>query len=751
MPRESARRATLSYYDFVKPWIAFLAAALATPAFAAPARYVDVPVSPPTLARAAGGQRQPHVATDGRDFFAVWLDSRGGTSSLYGTRVLADGTVLDPTGILLNAPEQFCDSFALAWDGASYVIAYQVSSRVSFIRVNRDGAILGAPQTIFDAASAPAIASNGHGSIVIARAFYGYNIARISQDGALSTPKTSLSQSWSTQIASNGDGYLLTSADLTHSTTSRIRLDDDGDAIAGSALQLPDAAYTQLTAAIGGQNLLAGRKFSSGDSCARSIVGRLVTSSELSDPFVVHDAGGADIQDIAVTPEGSGFQVVWMKRLGTLQCPYLLVDPGPPPGPPFALAQIRVGADRSSGTPSTLFEGDGSDEQPAVASNGAAELLVWIETNTTHQTPKIAAAIAHPDQQAVPIPIASSASMQSDPTVAASEGAFMTAWSESGTDGTSAIYARRFNTDGHPLDADAIKVSTNDQTRASYPTVSFDGAVWLFVWTEDKVLARRMAADGNWIDAAPITIGQASGLPNFAVASNGSGFAILTLGYALTTIPRTGDPHQVPVPFNLGFTEYLTNPSMAWDGTAYTAVWTRGNNSDIEGIRLDPNGQILTSRFDIAKTSRTETTPSIACHEGACVIAWYSNGSVAATNLIDGTLVPFVHGADNVVPLLTDPTRNAFRPKVLATRDAFEILWTEYGGATPSSFTASITQGLIATPAPLGPIAITAAALTPHDQLALTLTRPGDAATGGVARAYLRVWPAEGRRRAAGR
>jgi hypothetical protein len=736
----------------VKSWIAFLAAALAMPTFAAPARYVDVPVSAPTLARAAGGQRQPHVATDGRDFFAVWLDSRGGTTSLYATRVLADGTVLDPTGILLNAPEQFCDSFALAWDGADYVIAFQVSSRVSFIRVNRDGTILGAPQTVFDGASAPAIASNAHGSIVIARAFYGYNIARISQDGAVTTPKTSLSQSWSTQIASNGDGYLLTPADLTHLTTSLIRLDNNGDAIAGSALQLPDAAYTQLTAAIGGQYLLAGRKFSSGDSCARSIVGRLVTSSEISDPFVVHDAGGADIQDIAVTPEGSGFQVVWMKRLGTLQCPYLLVDPGPPPGPPFGLAQIRVGTDRSSGTPSTLTEGNGSDEQPSVASNGAAELLVWIETDTTHQTPKIAAAIAHPDQQAVPIPIASSASMQSDPTVAAAEGAFMTAWSESRTDGTSAIYARRFNTDGRPLDADAIKVSTNDQTRASYPTVSFDGAVWLFVWTEDKVLARRMAADGNWIDAAPITIGQASGLPNFAVASNGNGFAILTLGYALTTIPRTGEIHQVPLPFAQG--ESLTYPSVAWDGAAYVAVWTNDNNhGDIEGIRVDPNGQILTPRFSIAKTSRTEWTPSIACHEGACVIAWYSNGSIAATNLIDGTLVPFVYGADNVVPLLTDPTRNAFRPKVLATRDGFEILWTEYGGASPSSFTASISQGLIATPtpAPLGPIAITAAALTPHDQLALTLTRPGDAATGGVQRAFLRVWPAEGRRRAAGR
>ena len=725
---------------------------LAFPAFPSVGPPIDVPVTSPTLARAAGGQRQPHAATDGRDFFAVWLDTRGGTSSAYGTRVLADGTVLDPSGILLSAPQQFCDSLALTWDGANYVVAWQSGSRVSFIRVNRDGMLLGAPQTVFDRnGGAPVIASNGHGSIVIARAAYGYIIARISQDGAVTIPTTTLSDSWGAQIASNGDGYLLAWADLSHSTTSLLRLDNNGDAVAGSAQQLPEAAYTQLTAGTSGQYLLAGRKFSGVDSCARSIVGRLVTSSALSDPFVIHDAGGADIQDISVTAEGSGFQVVWMKRIGPRECPYPFADPAPAPSPPFGLAQIHVGQNGSSGTPVTLTEGGASDVQPSIASNGAAGLLLWIETEVTNNTAKIAAAIAHPGEQAVPIPIASSASMQSDPSVAAADGVFMTAWSESRTDGTSAIYARRFNTDGRALDVEAIRVSVNDQTRAWYPAVSFDGVVWLFVWAEDKLLARRMAADGTWIDTAPLTIGNASGLPSFAVASNGNGFAILTLGHAVTTIPRTGAAHQVLLPFAPG--EYLTYPSMAWDGTAYVAVWINGNNhNDIEGIRLDPNGQIITPRFTIAATSRTETNPSIACHEAACVIAWYSNGSVAATNLIDGTLAPFVSSADNVVPLLTDPTKYAAQPKVLTTRDGFQLLWTEYGGVSPSLFTASIANGVISTPTPLGSTAITAAVLTPHDQLALTLARPTyDAASGGVQRAFLRVWPAVGRRRAAGR
>jgi hypothetical protein len=417
------------------------------------------------------------------------------------------------------------------------------------------------------------------------------------------------------------------------------------------------------------------------------------------------------------------------------------------------LEQIHVGQDGSSGTPATLSEGGPSDEQPAIASNGSALALVWIESTAVPYTAKIAAAIAHPGGQTVPTPIASSAAAQPDSAVAAADGVFMTAWTEERqSDGTSAIYARRFNTDGRPLDAAAIKVSTNDHTRTFYPAVSFDGAVWLFVWIEDvNLFARRMTLDGNWIDAAPITITPASS--TYAVASNGNGFAVLTLTSkpALTMVPRTGDTRQVPVPLNLGFTEFLSSPSMAWDGTGYTAVWSHGNTDDIEGIRLDQDGQIITGRFDIARTRRTEWSPSIACHEGECMVAWYSNGSVGATTFLDGAPVPLVSSPESVIRALTDPTRYVAHPKVLTTRDGFLLVWTEYGGAAPSLFTASIIHGVIGVSVPLGSIAITSAAITARDQLGLTFSRPAlDPESGGAVRAFLRVWPAAGRRRAVG-
>jgi hypothetical protein len=126
----------------------------ALPAFGALGPSIEVPVAPPVIGRAAGTQSLPRVATDGRDFFAVWSDSRSGTSSVFGTRVLADGTVLDPTGILIVASG---DKPGVVWDGANYVVVWQenyTSSypylRVSFVRIDRNGRLLGGPKPVVD-------------------------------------------------------------------------------------------------------------------------------------------------------------------------------------------------------------------------------------------------------------------------------------------------------------------------------------------------------------------------------------------------------------------------------------------------------------------------------------------------------------------------------------------------------------------------------------------------------------------------
>jgi hypothetical protein len=47
-------------------------------------------------------QEYPHVDWDGNRFWVVWVDKRNGSAVIYGTKVLSDGKVLDPEGIVLS-------------------------------------------------------------------------------------------------------------------------------------------------------------------------------------------------------------------------------------------------------------------------------------------------------------------------------------------------------------------------------------------------------------------------------------------------------------------------------------------------------------------------------------------------------------------------------------------------------------------------------------------------------------------------
>jgi fibulin 1/2 len=66
----------------------------------------------------------PTVASNGTDFLVTWDDHRLGAYNIYGARVLANGTVVDPGGFAID--EAANDRFrpAVAWDGSAYVVVW---------------------------------------------------------------------------------------------------------------------------------------------------------------------------------------------------------------------------------------------------------------------------------------------------------------------------------------------------------------------------------------------------------------------------------------------------------------------------------------------------------------------------------------------------------------------------------------------------------------------------------------------------
>jgi hypothetical protein len=76
------------------------------------------------ISNATGSQTFPGVAAAGGNWLVAWRDPRNGASDVYGTRLDSAGTVLDGAGVLLAAAEGSGVSLALRSDGNNYLLAW---------------------------------------------------------------------------------------------------------------------------------------------------------------------------------------------------------------------------------------------------------------------------------------------------------------------------------------------------------------------------------------------------------------------------------------------------------------------------------------------------------------------------------------------------------------------------------------------------------------------------------------------------
>jgi phosphoribosylformylglycinamidine (FGAM) synthase PurS component len=121
------------------------------------------------ISTAAKDQCDPAIAFDGTDYLAVWRDIRSASSyDIYGARVSAAGSVLDPSGIAISTAVGSQEYPAIAFDGTNCLVVWQDYRSASDYdiygaRVNVGGSVLD-PGGFTDLAfaSASATASNDH-------------------------------------------------------------------------------------------------------------------------------------------------------------------------------------------------------------------------------------------------------------------------------------------------------------------------------------------------------------------------------------------------------------------------------------------------------------------------------------------------------------------------------------------------------------------------------------------------------------
>jgi len=78
------------------------------------------------ISNATNNQDWPAAAYDGTNFFVVWQDNRNNQSEddIFGTRVSTDGTVLEPSGILITSEPDYQQAPEVIFDRNQYIVAW---------------------------------------------------------------------------------------------------------------------------------------------------------------------------------------------------------------------------------------------------------------------------------------------------------------------------------------------------------------------------------------------------------------------------------------------------------------------------------------------------------------------------------------------------------------------------------------------------------------------------------------------------
>ncbi|UCF80198.1 MAG: hypothetical protein JSV08_06675 [Acidobacteriota bacterium] len=635
----------------------------------------------------ASWQDYPSVASNGTDYLVVWEDSRnqfGTGDDIYGARIRSsDGVLLDGPpdigGIVISAAAGHQRFPSVTSNGTDYFVAWNVSNAIVYgARVASDGTVLDPTDIVISfGANRPSVASNGTDYFVAWQDdrngtdsdVYGARLA--SSDGAVLDPtgiavSTAASGQEYPSVASDGTDYFIAWTDYRNGGSpdiygARVQASDglllDGPSDTGG-IAVSTEVHTQLypsVASNGTDYFVAWRdeRISPFDD----IYGARVRASDgllLDGP---PDTGGIFVGDadssmagvlrvLSVASNGTDYFVAWWWR-------------------DSAVIGTRVTAAGTVLDPTGIAVSIAASGQlyPSIASNGTGYFVAWNDTRNATYYDIYGARVASDGTVLDPTAIAVSTEVDSQffSSVASNGTDYFVVWIDGSYEGD--IQGARVTSAGTVLDPTGIVIS-NAQYDQSNPSVTSNGTDYFVTWEDkrnwgvsyyDIYGTRVRASDGALLDGPPDTGGIAiSTVPRAqyapSVASNGTDYFVAwedqrndggcycitdIYGARVTSDGTVLDPAGIAVSTAV---ENRYNPSAASNGTDYFVVWSDGRSgADIYGARVRASdGLLLDGPPDIGGIAVStlpdgQARPSVASNGTDYFVAWqdYRNGTGA--------------------------------------------------------------------------------------------------------------------------
>jgi phosphoribosylformylglycinamidine (FGAM) synthase PurS component len=628
------------------------------------------------ISAATDDQLTPALAFDGTDYFVTWEDDRDDTLyNIYGARVTPQGEVLDSAGIPVSTAEDDQLTPAVAFDGAGFFVAWEdYRTGVSDIygtRVTAQGAVLdpaGIPiSTATNVQLLPSLAFDGTNLLVTwadyrSQASFDIYGTWVTSDGSVTEPdgfviaQAADDQSFPAAFF-DGQDFLVSWGDHRNGADFDIygaRVTPEGAVLDPGGFVIATATHDQYLPAVGygGTDfLLAWEDDRSGSGY--DIYGARVTPEALvlDSADILLSRSANDQNSPAACSNGEGFLVVWEDdRQGS--------------GWDIYGARVTSAGEVLDPGGFVISQAAGDQRAPAVGLNGDGFLVVW-EDYRRDPRGDIYGARVTPEGEVLDtsgVVISPAANDQNLPAVASDGENSLVVWADFRDSVRFHIHAARVTPDGAVLDSSGITVTTVPGVQYA-PAVVFGGTNYLVAWQDTRsgsdwdIYGARISPQGEVIDPTGIAISKAGNNQRFPAAAAGGADFLVTwqdnryaedydvFAARATPAGEVLDPEGIPVSTAAG--DQLL-PALGFDGTNWLVVWEDYRNDidyDVYGARLSPEGTVFDSGAVVSR-AQDQTLPRLGVADGGRILlvyqGWAGNvgGSDYNSNRIWGKLNP---------------------------------------------------------------------------------------------------------------
>ncbi|HEX8171745.1 MAG TPA: hypothetical protein VF824_14505 [Thermoanaerobaculia bacterium] len=636
----------------------------------------------PIVQGPAPGQRSaPSVATDGRDFFLVWRDDRTQVASVMGTRVTADGAIVDPNGLLIahgTAPQ-------VLWTGTDWAVFYGSTRAIAMTRVSRDG-VVSAPRVLAGDGVVGGAATNGEVTIVTYSARAQQRAVVVDREGEVVRDVLlgATNDGRPAAIASNGRTFL---AVWRAATLEAMRFDASGQPLDAAPRSLGEG-FNPRVGADGDRYLVVANR-------TRAELDYVLAARAVTEDFETsewRELPSGSVSANAVLWTGARF-LVFGQRLNA----------------PFdELFAAGVDADAATQSFDVVARAiaDDSASQPAAASNGSRVLVAWIDES------EVVAGFVSPravTRVIEPLLLSKSANVHYAAAIASAGDEHLAVWLENNR-----VFAAPLAADGTPRNEKTIRVSNG--IGVMNPVAAFDGTQYVVAWYEANdgfhafVVVRFVSRDGV-LAPESIRIETPFALTVFgarpvSLAPDDRGTLVVwsDSGVMAVHIPRGGASYEgAPV-------QVSSRPGAevvaAWNGREYLVVTTDGAPVGEPWIRLRRSVRVLGTRVSAALTPLdpepfvigdhalrlADGAPDVASDGRDWLVVWHDyqpdRWSIDARRVFaDGTMSGDANGTRLAAGIL---------PSVVWNGSSYTIAWKEADQPWRASFATIARSGRLA-------------------------------------------------------